>query len=65
MGFLTGKFDNVKPGDCVVCFNKNDIYHVSQELEKRGKDVAVIYGTLPAGLYACDKSDVKYTVSKC
>ncbi|CAF3563328.1 unnamed protein product [Rotaria socialis] len=40
-------FDNVKPGDCFVCFNKNDIFHVTRELERRGHEVAVIYGSLP------------------
>lgn len=25
--------DNVQPGDCIVCFNKNDIYSVSRKLE--------------------------------
>ncbi|ESO09339.1 hypothetical protein HELRODRAFT_97508 [Helobdella robusta] len=42
-------FDRVKPGDCIVCFGKNDIYNVSKQLEKRGVEVAVIYGTLPPG----------------
>lgn len=23
---------NVKPGDCIVCFSKNDIYHASREV---------------------------------
>lgn len=41
--------DNVQPGDCIVCFSKNDIYSVSREIEARGKEVAVIYGTLPPG----------------
>lgn len=40
-------FDNVRPGDCIVCFSKNDIYTVSREIEKRGKEIAVIYGSLP------------------
>ncbi|XP_054164747.1 ATP-dependent RNA helicase SUV3 homolog, mitochondrial-like, partial [Oppia nitens] len=39
--------DNIKAGDCIVCFNKKDIFSVSLELEKRGHEVAVIYGTLP------------------
>lgn len=39
--------DNVQPGDCIVCFNKNDIYNVSREIESRGKEIAVIYGSLP------------------
>ncbi|XP_049280117.1 ATP-dependent RNA helicase SUV3 homolog, mitochondrial [Anopheles funestus] len=41
--------DNVLPGDCIVCFSKNDIYAVSREIEARGKEVAVIYGGLPPG----------------
>ncbi|XP_058798461.1 ATP-dependent RNA helicase SUV3 homolog, mitochondrial isoform X2 [Phymastichus coffea] len=41
--------DNVQPGDCIVCFNKNDIYTVSRTLEKHGIEVAVIYGSLPPG----------------
>ncbi|XP_051159009.1 ATP-dependent RNA helicase SUV3 homolog, mitochondrial [Leptopilina boulardi] len=40
---------NTRPGDCIVCFNKNDIYSVSRSLEKIGKEVAVIYGSLPPG----------------
>ncbi|XP_076101980.1 ATP-dependent RNA helicase SUV3 homolog, mitochondrial-like [Mytilus galloprovincialis] len=42
-------FDNIKPGDCIVCFSKNDIYFVSQQLEKKGIQCAVIYGGLPPG----------------
>ena len=30
-----------------MCFNKNDIFHITRELEKRGHEVAVIYGSLP------------------
>lgn len=41
--------NNVEPGDCIVCFSKNDIYSVSREIEARGKEVSVIYGTLPPG----------------
>ncbi|XP_012220462.1 ATP-dependent RNA helicase SUV3 homolog, mitochondrial [Linepithema humile] len=44
-----GSLNNVKPGDCIVCFNKNDIFTVSRSLESRGKEVAVIYGSLPPG----------------
>ncbi|XP_026746413.1 ATP-dependent RNA helicase SUV3 homolog, mitochondrial isoform X2 [Trichoplusia ni] len=44
-----GTLDNVKPGDCIVCFNKNDIYSVSRAIEQRGQEVAVIYGSLPPG----------------
>lgn len=41
--------DNLKPGDCVVCFNKNDIYSLSRQIEARGQQCAVIYGSLPPG----------------
>lgn len=44
-----GSLNNVRPGDCIVCFNKNDIFTVSRSLESRGKEVAVIYGSLPPG----------------
>lgn len=30
-----GSLDNVMPGDCIVCFSKNDIYTVSREIEAR------------------------------
>lgn len=26
-------FEALQPGDCIVCFNKNDIYTVSREIE--------------------------------
>jgi ATP-dependent RNA helicase SUPV3L1/SUV3 len=42
-------FDNVCAGDCIVCFSKNDIYTIGRQLEKRGVQFAVIYGTLPPG----------------
>ena len=44
-------FDRIRPGDAIVCFKKNDIYHVSRQLEKMGMECAVIYGTLPPGIY--------------
>lgn len=40
---------NIQPGDCIVCFSKNDIYTISKNIEALGKEVAVIYGTLPPG----------------
>jgi ATP-dependent RNA helicase SUPV3L1/SUV3 len=40
---------NVQPGDCIVCFTKNDIYAVSRFLEQNNIEVAVIYGSLPPG----------------
>lgn len=44
-----GNLNNVQAGDCIVCFNKNDIYSVSRAIEATGKEVAVIYGGLPPG----------------
>jgi len=44
-----GSLDKVEPGDCIVCFNKQDIYSVSRGLEKLGVECAVIYGSLPPG----------------
>lgn len=41
--------DNVHPGDCIVCFSKRDIHYVTREIERRGHEVAVIYGGLPPG----------------
>lgn len=43
------RLSNVQPGDCVVCFNKNDIHFVSRTIENLGHEVAVIYGGLPPG----------------
>ncbi|KAJ4433012.1 RNA helicase [Periplaneta americana] len=44
-----GSLDAVQPGDCIVCFSKNDIYSVSRGIEAKGREVAVIYGGLPPG----------------
>lgn len=44
-----GSLAKVEPGDCVVCFNKNDIYTISLAIEKLGKECAIIYGSLPPG----------------
>ncbi|XP_069756955.1 ATP-dependent RNA helicase SUPV3L1, mitochondrial isoform X2 [Narcine bancroftii] len=41
--------DNLQPGDCIVCFNKADIYSLSRQIEARGLECAVIYGSLPPG----------------
>ncbi|XP_041972832.1 ATP-dependent RNA helicase SUV3 homolog, mitochondrial [Aricia agestis] len=48
-GTALGSLDKVRAGDCIVCFNKNDIYSVSRAIEQRGHEVAVIYGSLPPG----------------
>lgn len=52
-----GDLRNIRSGDCVVCFTKDNVYNVSMELEKLGHDVAVVYGTLPPGakLAQCKK----------
>lgn len=42
--------DNLRPGDCIVCFSKNDIYSISRQIEARGLECAVIYGSLPPGM---------------
>jgi ATP-dependent RNA helicase SUPV3L1/SUV3 len=42
-----GSFDNLQPGDCVVCFNKNDISQIVSVLERKGHEVAVVYGSMP------------------
>lgn len=41
--------DNLRPGDCIVCFSKNDIYSISRQIETKGLECAVIYGSLPPG----------------
>lgn len=41
--------DNLSAGDCIVCFSKNDIYSISRQIEIRGLECAVIYGSLPPG----------------
>uniref|UniRef100_A0A3P8W8Y4 ATP-dependent RNA helicase SUPV3L1, mitochondrial n=1 Tax=Cynoglossus semilaevis TaxID=244447 RepID=A0A3P8W8Y4_CYNSE len=41
--------DNLRPGDCIVCFSKNDIYSISRQIEAQGRECAVIYGSLPPG----------------
>jgi len=38
---------NVEDGDCIVCFNKAKLFNVCLELERLGKQFAVIYGSLP------------------
>lgn len=45
--------DNVHPGDCIVCFSKRDIHQVTREIERRGHEVAVIYGGLQTLSYFC------------
>lgn len=40
-------WDNILPGDCIICFSKESIFKVSSELNKLGIKTAVIYGNLP------------------
>lgn len=58
-------YDNVEPGDCFVCFNKNDIYNVLNHLEARGLDVAVIYGSMPPGVKLAQAARFNDPNDKC
>ncbi|NXA36667.1 SUV3 helicase, partial [Eudromia elegans] len=49
LDYALESLDNLQPGDCIVCFSKNDIYSVSRQVEARGLECAVIYGSLPPG----------------
>nr|CAG4646068.1 EOG090X01V1 [Macrothrix elegans] len=40
---------NIRDGDCLVCFNKQDIFWATRQIEAIGKECAVIYGSLPPG----------------
>ncbi|CAI5449431.1 unnamed protein product [Caenorhabditis angaria] len=42
-------YDNIEPGDCIVCFSKKHIFYNSKKLEEHGIKPAVIYGDLPPG----------------
>ncbi|XP_026465401.1 ATP-dependent RNA helicase SUV3 homolog, mitochondrial-like [Ctenocephalides felis] len=57
--------DNVQPGDCIVCFSKNDIYSVSRAIESRGREVAVIYGGLPPGTKLAQAAKFNDTKNSC
>uniref|UniRef100_A0A8C8AFJ0 ATP-dependent RNA helicase SUPV3L1, mitochondrial n=1 Tax=Otus sunia TaxID=257818 RepID=A0A8C8AFJ0_9STRI len=49
LDYALESLDNLRPGDCIVCFSKNDIYSISRQIEARGLECAVIYGSLPPG----------------
>nr|XP_009674053.1 PREDICTED: ATP-dependent RNA helicase SUPV3L1, mitochondrial isoform X2 [Struthio camelus australis] len=49
LDYALDSLDNLRPGDCIVCFSKNDIYSLSRQIEARGLECAVIYGSLPPG----------------
>lgn len=40
---------NIRAGDCLVCFNKQDIFWATRQIESMGIECAVIYGSLPPG----------------
>lgn len=42
-----GELKKVQPGDCIVCFSKQDIFRVMLKFDKLGIEAAVIYGSLP------------------
>ena len=44
---VLGSLENLQPGDCIICFNKNRIVDLAQAIKKFGHEVAVIYGNLP------------------
>nr|SVE83520.1 EOG090X01V1 [Daphnia pulex] len=44
-----GTLDKIRPGDCLVCFNKQDIFWSMRQIEAMGIECAVIYGSLPPG----------------
>ena len=45
---LKGDFSKIRKGDCVVCFSRQKIFQVKEEIEKStGLRCAVVYGGLP------------------
>ncbi|XP_052225429.1 ATP-dependent RNA helicase SUPV3L1, mitochondrial-like isoform X3 [Dreissena polymorpha] len=44
-----GSLDNVRAGDCIVCFSKRDIFNIMTQLRERNINVSVIYGNQPPG----------------
>ncbi len=47
---LGGKYEKVKPGDCVVTFSRASVFQVRKKIEEATKQqCAVIYGGLPPG----------------
>ena len=39
--------NKIQHGDCIVCFNKKDLYSVAKDLSLIRKAFAVIYGSMP------------------
>ena len=47
---LCGKYERVRPGDCVVAFSRASVFQVRKKIEQATKQqCAVIYGGLPPG----------------
>lgn len=45
---LDGRYDAVRPGDCVVTFSRRKVFEISQFIEKAtNQSCAVVYGDLP------------------
>ncbi|KRX23625.1 ATP-dependent RNA helicase SUPV3L1, mitochondrial [Trichinella nelsoni] len=44
-----GSLDSIQPYDCIVAFNRNDLFKVTRQVEASGRSVAMIYGSLPPG----------------
>ncbi|XP_059175521.1 ATP-dependent RNA helicase SUV3 homolog, mitochondrial-like isoform X2 [Physella acuta] len=65
LDYPVGKFENVRAGDCIVCFSKNDIYYVTRQLEQLGKECAVIYGSLPPTTKLAQSSKFNDVSSSC
>ena len=60
-----GSYENVEPGDCIVCFNKTNIFNVVSNLAKRGHEVAVIYGSMPPGVKLAQAARFNDPQDKC
>jgi len=39
--------NDLEEGDAVICFSRNDIYNMKEQIEETGKSTALVYGSLP------------------
>uniref|UniRef100_A0A0N5AMU9 ATP-dependent RNA helicase SUV3 homolog, mitochondrial n=1 Tax=Syphacia muris TaxID=451379 RepID=A0A0N5AMU9_9BILA len=44
-----GSLDKLQGGDCIICFNKGNIYGLTRRLDRLGIKFGLIYGGLPPG----------------
>ena len=58
-------FNNVERGDCFVCFNKKTLFSVTSTLEKKGHEVAVIYGSMPPGVKSAQAARFNDPADNC